>query len=32
MLNELRGIEKQADKLMESLHAILQARGGLDLS
>jgi glutamate formiminotransferase/formiminotetrahydrofolate cyclodeaminase len=32
MINELRGIEKQADKLMQSLQDILQRRGGLDFS
>lgn len=31
MLNELRGIEKQADKLIKSLQSILHERGGLDL-
>ncbi len=32
MLNELRNVEKQADKLMETLRGILQERGGLDLT
>jgi glutamate formiminotransferase/formiminotetrahydrofolate cyclodeaminase len=32
MLNELRGLERQADKLLDSLKATLNARGGLNLS
>ncbi|MEA3326560.1 MAG: glutamate formimidoyltransferase [Chloroflexota bacterium] len=32
MLNELRGIDKQAAKLEHSLQSILKERGGLDLS
>lgn len=32
MLNELRGLEKQAEKLDESLHQTLVERGGLNLN
>jgi glutamate formiminotransferase/formiminotetrahydrofolate cyclodeaminase len=32
MLNELRSIEKQVDKIDESLRRVLNERGGLNLS
>jgi hypothetical protein len=32
MLNELRRIDKQAEKLKETIQDILAERGGLDLS
>ena len=32
MLNELRGLEKQADKLIEAINKVLNERGGLELS
>jgi hypothetical protein len=32
MLNKLRSIEKQVDKIEESLRQVLNERGGLNLS